>query len=108
MPIRRWCTPALFLLLAAGCASQGVLVSDQLPHQYPLLGQAPQNGSYALFAAGQDDPLFTISLTAGQPLGFGIDETGTVGDLKIQWFSAVAGDRHIHIDANGHYQWRRL
>jgi hypothetical protein len=108
MPMPRWCIAGVFLQLAVGCASQGVLVSDQLPHQHPLLGQAWQNGTYALFEAGRDDPLFTVSLTAGQPLGFGIEDTGTVGDLKIQWLCAVAGDRQIHVDANGHYQWRRL
>ncbi len=96
------------LLLLAGCGAPGVLITEQLPNQYPFLGTAPQDGNYGLFMSGRDDPLFTFNLTQGQPLGFRITETGTVGDVKIQWLNAVAGDRQIHLDASSSYQWRRL
>ncbi len=98
----------LLAILLAGCESPGTLAVEQSANQPPIQSNAPADGEYGLFIAGESDPLLTVKLKQGDKLGFAMSEGGTVGALRIEWRCAVAGERYIHLDVDTHYQWRKI
>jgi hypothetical protein len=80
-------------LLLAGCGLQpGKSVSTYNRGNQAIVGEAPQDGSYALYKAGSTTPLATFTLKKGDKLGFrkGSDEKEF----------AVAGTNEVSIETS--------
>jgi len=91
------------LLMMTGCSSPGTLTARHEPGAVPRMAQAPEDGTYGLFIAGQMQELLSFPLKKGDPLGF---EQGDDGALR--WLYAVAGDVKNRLDVTQTYEWRRL
>ena len=89
------------LASAAGCVSftSGAAISDHRKGGQPLVGEAPVDGEYALFATPwETTPRVTYTLKKGDPLGF---KAGGVGQIV-----AVGGTHEVTLPDGG-YQWKR-
>ena len=81
-------TLVLGLIAFAGCGAQGgKTIYTQGPNADPVMGTAPQNGTYQLYTAMSPNPTTTVKLKEGDPLGFRKTSEG-----KIE---GVAGDQSV-------------
>jgi hypothetical protein len=66
-------------LLLAGCGSQsGKTVMTQGPNAEPVMGTAPQSGTYKLYTAFSPNATYTVKLKEGDPLGFRRTSSGQI------------------------------
>jgi hypothetical protein len=91
------------MILLTGCSSPGILAYRQVDESAPTLGKAPEDGTYGLFIAGQQQDLYEVPLKAGDPLGFQWSSDGIV-----KWMYAIAGADRNRLDLTQTYEWRRL
>lgn len=73
-------------LFAVGCGAQGgKTIYTQGANAEPVMGKAPQDGTYQLYTAMSPNPTTTVKLSEGEPLGF-----RRTSDGKME---GVAGDQ---------------
>jgi hypothetical protein len=95
-------------LMVAGCSSPGVLVTRAGGGEPAKMGEAPEDGTYGLFIAGQGEPMFRVPLKKGEPIGFEFRFRQTKMDLEIKILFAVAGNESRPLDGQETHEWRRL
>lgn len=72
-------------LMLAGCGAQsGKTVMTQGANAEPVMGTAPQTGTYKLYTAFSPNATFTVNLKEGDSLGFRRTSNGQI--------EAVGGD----------------
>jgi len=80
----------LGLVALAGCGAQGgKTIYTQGPNAAPVMGTAPQNGTYQLYTAMSPNPTTTVKLKEGDPLGFRKTSDGRI--------EGVAGDQTVDL-----------
>jgi len=84
----------------SGCGAQsGRTIMTQGAGANPVMGKAPESGSYALYTAFSPNPTMTTDLKEGDALGFRKTDDG-----KIE---AVAGDKtHVLDKATAQAYWK--
>ena len=79
-------------LVCAGCGAQsGETIMTQGPTADPVMGTAPEDGTYQLYTAFAANPTTTVELKEGDPLGFRKSDSGRI--------VAIAGDQSVELGA---------
>jgi hypothetical protein len=101
------CIVVSLVLLTEGCSPVGQMIVREKPNQIPSLIEAPADGIYGLFVAGDSDPFLRFDLKKSEKIGFELSQAAVIGDMRLEQIFAIAGEHRIPLDLSKAYEWRK-